>query len=455
MPTVHRGRTRVDAAGAVVPLAVAAAIVLLQQWHGAIILAISPSHGVDAGDLLAIPFLVVAVAVARRGLPQSAAGGISLTASALALGGLLLLAGVIPGEGGPLVPAGGSTLNGTIRQTFAKNAVAPDRWTSLAYVYDGNRERLYIDGRMVAANAAQGRIQVTRNPLWIGGNQPYGEHFYGRIDEVRVYDRALSGREIRRDMTTGVHPARGLVTAYGFDAVSGAEARDASGHGNVGTIFGAARARGRFGSALDFDGQGALGRVPPSPSLDLTRGITLSAWVRPSAGQDGWRTVVQRQTDAYFLATSSARLDSGGFQDTFRIALFVVLGAWLCAAVATGRGPTTAARRRTWWLPPLLFVAGAFVDASFAPSGTLFCCILVALWLAVTAPHRFERAGLIIAASVCSVVTYVGLRDAGGLSLALERNEGATARAVTLGALLVLAALLPRVAATAGRLARR
>jgi hypothetical protein len=65
----------------------------------------------------------------------------------------------------------------------------------------------------------------------------------------------------------------------------------------------------------------------------------------------------------YFLATSSARLDSGGFQDTFRIALFVVLGAWLCAAVATGRGPTTAARRRTWWLPPLLFVAGAFVDA--------------------------------------------------------------------------------------------
>jgi hypothetical protein len=51
----------------------------------------------------------------------------------------------------------------------------------------------------------------------------------------------------------------------------------------------------------------------------------------------------------------------------------------------------------------------------------------VALWLAVTAPNRFERAGLMIAAAVCSVVTYVGLRDAGGLSLALERNEGATA----------------------------
>ena len=29
--------------------------------------------------------------------------------------------------------------------------------------------------------------------------------------------------------------------------------------------------------------------------------MTLSAWIRPSASQSGWRTIMQRETDAYFL----------------------------------------------------------------------------------------------------------------------------------------------------------
>ena len=172
------------------------------------------------------------------------------------------------------------------------------------------------------------------------------------------------------------------------------------------------------------------------------------------AGQSGWRTIVQRQTDAYFLAASSARVDSGGLQDTLRIVLVVALGAWLCAAIATGRSPTTAARRHTWWLPALLFAAGSVIDAAFAPSGTLFGCIVVALWLAVTAPSRLERASFVTAAVACSVVTLVGAGDVAGASQALARNDGATARTMTLGALLVLGALVPRVTAALRRVAQ-
>ena len=40
-------------------------------------------------------------------------------------------------------------------------------------------------------------IQTTDNPLWIGGNSPYGEYFQGLIDEVRVYNRALTQAEIQ------------------------------------------------------------------------------------------------------------------------------------------------------------------------------------------------------------------------------------------------------------------
>ena len=34
--------------------------------------------------------------------------------------------------------------------------------------------------------------------------------------------------------------------------------------------------------------------------------MTLSAWIRPAATQSGWRTIMQRETDAYFLNASNS-----------------------------------------------------------------------------------------------------------------------------------------------------
>ena len=62
----------------------------------------------------------------------------------------------------------------------------------MALTYDGASLRLYVNGTQVATRAAAGAIQASANPLWIGGNQPYGEYFRGLIDEARVYNRALT-----------------------------------------------------------------------------------------------------------------------------------------------------------------------------------------------------------------------------------------------------------------------
>jgi hypothetical protein len=35
--------------------------------------------------------------------------------------------------------------------------------------------------------------------------------------------------------------------------------------------------------------------------------MTIAAWVRPRAEQPGWRTVVHRETDAYFLMAGGRR----------------------------------------------------------------------------------------------------------------------------------------------------
>ena len=75
-------------------------------------------------------------------------------------------------------------------------------WTHVALTYNGSQLRLYVNGVQVASGAASGAIQSSTSPLWIGGNQPYGEYFKGLIDDVRVYNRALTPAEIQTDMTT-------------------------------------------------------------------------------------------------------------------------------------------------------------------------------------------------------------------------------------------------------------
>jgi hypothetical protein len=62
--------------------------------------------------------------------------------------------------------------------------------------------QLYVNGVQVASRAQTGAIATSTNPLQIGGDSFYGQYFAGRIDEVRIYNRALSVAEIQTDMNT-------------------------------------------------------------------------------------------------------------------------------------------------------------------------------------------------------------------------------------------------------------
>ena len=67
------------------------------------------------------------------------------------------------------------------------------------------------------------------------------------------------------------------------------------GGGTSGSVSGAVwSAAGRFGSALSFDGVNDWVTVADASSLDLSTGMTLEAWVRPSR-LGGWRTVVFKE----------------------------------------------------------------------------------------------------------------------------------------------------------------
>ena len=99
--------------------------------------------------------------------------------------------------------------------------------------------------------------------------------------------------------------ATGLVAAYGFNEGAGTTVADVSGNNNTGTIGGATwTTAGRFGNALAFNGTSAQVTVPNATSLRLTTGMTLEAWVYPTA-TTGWRAVIDKNVDGYYLMAST------------------------------------------------------------------------------------------------------------------------------------------------------
>jgi hypothetical protein len=177
-------------------------------------------------------------------------------------------------------------------------------WAHLAVTYDGAWFRLFVNGVEVDALAVSGDIGVNDGALWIGGAEFVGDEFFkGYIDELRIYNRALTAQQIQADMRTPVVGGgyEGLVAAFGFEEASGEWALDASGWGNDGVIEGAERTEGGyFGRAMAFDGVDDWVRVADADSLDLTSGMTLEAWVLPTGDAGSWGMVLSKETTDRF-----------------------------------------------------------------------------------------------------------------------------------------------------------
>jgi len=72
------------------------------------------------------------------------------------------------------------------------------KWVHVAMTYKSNGEfKGYLNGELAASTTLGALpIKVTTNPLQIG-REPPGYFFNGLIDEVRIYNRALSENEIK------------------------------------------------------------------------------------------------------------------------------------------------------------------------------------------------------------------------------------------------------------------
>ena len=78
------------------------------------------------------------------------------------------------------------------------------KWYHVAGVYDGEMTQLYVDGELVVESGQQsGDINYPPNGfLTIGTYKDDNEHdpFAGKLDEIRLYERALSEEEVLQNM---------------------------------------------------------------------------------------------------------------------------------------------------------------------------------------------------------------------------------------------------------------
>jgi hypothetical protein len=77
-------------------------------------------------------------------------------------------------------------------------ALPLNEWHFLAATFVANSTRnIYLDGQLVASGTCGGHF-INNSPFWIGNSQVWGPRFFpGRIDDVAIFNRALSTEEIQ------------------------------------------------------------------------------------------------------------------------------------------------------------------------------------------------------------------------------------------------------------------
>lgn len=124
--------------------------------------------------------------------------------------------------------------------TSWKEAVSPalmatNQWHHVAGTFNGSVLKVYLNGVEVATTNFTGTIKASTQPLRIGrmAEPTQNREFNGQIDEVRIWNKALTLTEIRDRMCKKLAGNEtGLIAYYRFDEGSGNTVADLSPNNN-------------------------------------------------------------------------------------------------------------------------------------------------------------------------------------------------------------------------------
>ena len=96
--------------------------------------------------------------------------------------------------------------------------IKKEEWTHLAATYDGQVQKIYYNGTLKESQKVTGKIDTNDVPISVGrNNEGDREHYVGLIDEVAIWNKALTKDEIREAMESvaSVEAKNKLSTRWG------------------------------------------------------------------------------------------------------------------------------------------------------------------------------------------------------------------------------------------------
>ncbi len=177
-------------------------------------------------------------------------------------------------------------------------------WHLACGVYNGTHKAIYVDGdrTVVRSNPHSGAALgsgVTRFG-YLGDGSESGtfdgdrndRYYGGRIDEVRLYDRALSPSEVQSlydaDTGGGSAPTGDLLLHYPLDESDGATLANRAGDGGDGLVRASGVAvDGQVGDGGAFDGDGWVALEDPYLTDGALQTVTACGWFNTTVGGEG------------------------------------------------------------------------------------------------------------------------------------------------------------------------
>lgn len=184
-------------------------------------------------------------------------------------------------------------------------------WTHIAGTYDGATMMVYVNGVPDSSVATNILIPTNNLPLRIGADSNGENLFSGLIDEVEIFNRALSADEIAAIYNAGsagkcnlcVNPPSNMVSWW-----RGEDNTEDSMGDNNGTLIGDTFYEvGKVGQAFSFDGAGDYVNIP---GISAPQDKTYTLWVKINANPGTWNTLIEFGNDApWFGITDGGQVD--------------------------------------------------------------------------------------------------------------------------------------------------
>jgi len=129
------------------------------------------------------------------------------------------------------------SINNVQQKLTAATALNANTWYHVAATYDGSTMKIYINGVLDASKSQTGSVN-SNGAFNVGYLYNTSRNFNGKVDEVRVWKRALSQTEISQNMCNVTLPATSLAAYWKFNEGSGSSVQDSSGNGVTLTLTG-------------------------------------------------------------------------------------------------------------------------------------------------------------------------------------------------------------------------